>query len=223
MWRSLYVLACLALLLAACAVEPPPAPTRVPTLTPPADAAGAKVVYVHLLASADTAGKVSVGRSAHVVLLSWPVIYRVDSRSSSMGPWSPSGVSQMQVCVSFDRPCTLSGSWVPFTPSPSATYAGSAELGIDEPVDWVGPRTLWMAAQFRDVAGKIVQAVADAGQQPGDVAQVSAQIVGVWDAQTPVSALPPSAQTSIAATQVSHPVSGSVIIEWGRCCIGAVR
>jgi hypothetical protein len=139
-----------------------------------------------------------------------------------MGIWPPPNVSEMQTCVSLDTPCSLSGYWVPFIPASSAAYTGAAEQQINLQVDWVGPRALYVAAQYRDDSGTIIPVVVEDGKNPSDVAQVSTQVFGVWDKATPIAALPSSVQTAVAATQVAFPVSGAVTLEGGRCCIGGV-
>jgi hypothetical protein len=46
------------------------------------------------------------------------------------------------------------------------------------------------------------------------------QITGVHDTRTPLAALPSPVLTAMAATRMAFPVSGSVVIEGGRCCAG---
>ena len=173
-------------------------------------------VMVHEDTSAKEVAQVSIGTSAKVVVRFDPTSFRVLRRDdgfvygTSSSLWDPHTVAEMRVCVSLDDPCQLTGEWIPF--------ASDQEFAVD--VAWVGPRTCWVVAQFRDATGTVIPSVWGSYQDPEPYAQDSIEIVGILDEATPITAHPPMVQTAVAATRAAFPVRGSVEIEGGRCCVG---
>jgi hypothetical protein len=131
----------------------------------------------------------------------------------------------MQVCFSLDAPCRLSGSWVPFTLSPTSAYlSGSARQSHSFLVDWIGPRILYAVAQFRDGQGQSIPSFATtfSSDQPVAISQISIQIDGSWNEATPAADQPAPVQTALAATKIAFPVSGSVVLAGGASATGGV-
>ena len=245
--RALPVLFCLSLV--ACAVGQSnaamaPTETGTSTLTPsaifspvPSHTPGAiftpteevtRVVSIYIYESGDQR-QISTGDFSEVVLVSTPVIYSISRGSdgsvlsTSETPWESHQVSEMQVCFSLDAPCDPGDRWIPFELSPDAGLFGEASIQkFKIQVDWVGPRTLWVIARFRDTNGNLVASIGEDSQTPQVTSQASIQITGVWDKATPIGVQPPTVQTAIAATQIAYPVTGSVLIEEGRCCMGGI-
>jgi hypothetical protein len=188
-----------------------------PPITSPAETQSVGLHLVQLRLSPFSGGQVNARGSATITLVADPVIVSPligkngESLGTSSQPWQSNDILEMDVCMSWDDPCSPSGTWTPFVQRQEFTFA----------VDWLGERTFWVGARFRDAAGDAVPASGDGGE-PQPQAQVSTQVEGIWDIATPLEALPPPVQTGIAATQSAYPVVGSVSWEGGRCCAGGV-
>jgi hypothetical protein len=90
-------------------------------------------------------------------------------------------------------------------------------------VDWIGPRQLFAAAEYRDDQGNAVLSIGGTSyEEPQPTSQTTYTIIGYWDESAPIESLPVPVQTSVAATQSAYPVNGSVAWEGGRCCAGGV-
>ena len=154
--------------------------------------------------------EVTVGKTARVIAYLDPTIIGRGSNGGAYYRGLPSSTAEtMQLCASLDRPCPLTGQWMPFT--------NRREFTI--PVEWLGPREFWVTAQFRDATGIIIPSYSSTYDREGNAASI--KIIGVLDEQTPVTVLPTQVQTAIAATRVAFPVTGSVVIAaGGHCCIG---
>jgi hypothetical protein len=193
-------------------------------VTPPAAATAEKSVNavsvrIHEETSAKDSTQVRTGTPASVVARFEPVQFRLLRRSdgsisgTNSSPWDPHTVAEMQVCTSLDDPCELTGEWV--------SFASDQEYAVD--VDWVGPRSFWVVAQFRDAAGTLIPSVGKSYQGPEDRVQDSIELIGVPDKAIPLPAQPPVVQTAVVATHEAFPVRGSVEIEGGQCCVGGTE
>ena len=197
----------------------PPAAVTPPVAVTAEKGVNAVSVRIHEETSAKASTQVRTGTPASVVAHFEPVSFRVLRESdgsiqgTSSSPWDPHTVAEMQVCVSLDDPCELTDEWVPF--------ASDQEFTLD--VDWVGPRSFWVVAQFRDAAGTLIPSVGDSYRGPEERVQDSIELVGVPDETTPLTAQPPAVQTAVVATRQAFPVRGSVEIEGGRCCAGGTE
>lgn len=217
------------------------APTEIPTLPPPAaltdtptpgatlaPTAAITPIVTSFIYEADSLKQVNVGAVAHVVLVAEPALYSVvlddigGIVSSSQTPWPDHNVAEMQVCFSLGTPCTPADQWQPFVTSTEAGIfgQGAAVQEFDVQVNWVGPQAVWATLRFRDAAGNPILAMSSQEHTPQPLSQAKLEVVGVWAEATPITALPPPAQTAIAATQVAYPVHGTVVIEGGICCMG---
>ncbi len=210
-------------IVAGCGGPPSPTPTPlllatftptaiVPTidladLTSTPEAQGQPSVFVLAYPDGD---KAIVGGSLSFNLSFEPVIFQALEGGTSQTLWESPTVAEAQYCFAPDAPCELGGQWVPF--------AGDQQFAV--PVIWLGPRTYWFKAQFRDSAGNIVPAITSDSVAPQETAETSIEIVSVIEAGTPIHALPEQVQTAVAATQAAFPVSGSVKIEGSPCCVG---
>ena len=205
----------------------PSTPTITVTDTPspiPAETQeqGSYAVFLNVYerSSASYSIPISIGGQAVIVVSAEPVYYAVKRKAdgsileTSRRPWEEHTLAEMRLCLQWGEPCLPEGEWQPYSPTQEHTFM----------VDWAGPRTLWAVAQFRDAAGAVVPSVSGSasGKEPGEASQVSLEIVGVWDEATPVEALPPPVRTAITSTKAAYPVTGSVVWEEGRCCIGGL-
>ena len=210
-----------------------PAPATTPTVarpvsgqtTRPAQADIAPTKAVQFFAYRPEGGnRALAGQVVTLVIVAKPVIYSAQGTGTSMKNWEGHTVAHMQYCVSPDTPCKLQGAqgaWEPFTSTrASASDSSQVELEAQVKVDWIGARTLWVMAQFRDAQGNIVPAVSGSERGAVAVAQYSLLIEGTLDPAIPLTAQPSAIRTAVAATSTAYPVTGSVVIEDGRCCIG---
>ncbi len=189
-----------------------------PSLTPSSDAnqspSGEKAygVAVHILTGSQNP---TPGTQLAVILRMDPVIQVVERRAdgtvSTTGylPWTDHQVAQMQYCVTAGNPCEPSGQWAAFT--------GQVDAAVG--ITWLGPRKLWAVARFRDQAGNPVLGI-DENQRTGALARDALNLIASVNPATPEAAQPPFVKTLVAATSVSFPVTGSVKIADGRCCLG---
>ncbi|MDY6874835.1 MAG: hypothetical protein SWK90_01330 [Chloroflexota bacterium] len=163
--------------------------------------------------------QISIGKPASVVAHFKPVVFHWSRRSdgyigdTGWSSWDSHTVAEMQMCVSLDEPCQLTGKWLPFS--------SNQEFTVD--VDWIGPRSFWVVAQFRDADGRVIPSVGESRQEPEDHIQDEVEIIGTLDEATPITAQPPAVQTAVATTREAFPVRGSVEIEDGICCVGGTE
>jgi len=178
----------------------------------------------------------NLGQDVELVLESVPVGREVildgsgQVTGTSTSPWVDHPVTEMRVCVSTELPCTPKTDWIPFTASPDSAFAGGSRLSVSIPVDWIGPKTVYLAAEFRGVQGQPIPAAGfdsdNKAPSTGPV-RITFMLTGVRDRNVPVDGMPFPAQTSLAVTQaametaaVTFPVTGSVQIEGGRSAVG---
>lgn len=130
---------------------------------------------------------------------------------TSLTRWENARITEMQFCIETKRPCVPTGEWIPFQ--------GEWQTTID--VEWLGERTYWLGAQFRDASGKIIRGYNPANP-PTQLESGATNIVihSTMDARTPMAAQPAFVQTAIAATRVAYPVTGSLVLQNGMCCAG---
>lgn len=126
--------------------------------------------------------------------------------------WKDHPVREMQFCLSLGKACETPGKWDPFQPSASQSYA----------VDWVGPRTYYIVATFRNANGTVINSVHSGYGYASakDITRYQNTINGVINTATPLAQQPPFVRTAVAATQRAYPVTGSVQIEGGRSAAG---
>jgi hypothetical protein len=133
--------------------------------------------------------------------------------STNWSPWRDHPVSEMRVCFAAGQACVPAGPWQAFQDEASFTL----------PVDWLGQKTFFLAAEFRAANGGSIPAAGMDSLQPQAVAQVQLDTLARADPNPPAGQTPnPQVQTAQAATRSAFPVSGSVLIEEGRCCAGGV-
>jgi hypothetical protein len=234
---SLLVL--LLLIFAACAPLSPPVPgsltpnlppqgatpTRWPTATPPpvgptpvtiTEIDRVISVALRVRGSAKTTPEVEVGTTAVLELAFEPQIQAITRRadgsrlSTSLQPWENAPVAQMRFCLGQGASCVPPDQWQPF----------QALSTREVPVDWLGPRAFRLWAEFRDAQGQVVPAVQDYNLSPQGQAETVRTLLGIVNPATPPEKLPSPVLTALAATRTAFPVSGSVLIEGGRCCAG---
>jgi hypothetical protein len=210
------------LLLAACST---PEISSVRTSTPPQSLSSTdtpssgqpaqKVVEVSLIETSSYSAQadITAGGTAHLRLSLEPVLLTISPASVSTRAWAGANLKDMQVCFGLDQPCSLDGqAWKPF----------QAGTETDYPVEWLGSRTVYTVVQVRDSSGAIVPTFLRYGNSTEPQAQASYAIVGHIDSSIPTGSQPAYVQTAIAATQAAFPLTGSVIIQDGRCCVGGV-
>jgi hypothetical protein len=120
------------------------------------------------------------------------------------------------ICFAVDAPCELSGTWLPVVRGSDSTLRARLD------VDWIGDRTVWIAARFRDSTGQPILASLGHSNTLVEVVQASAVVKAVLDETTPIEHLPPSVQDEAAAVRAAYPVTGSVLIENGASMVGGV-
>lgn len=199
-----------------------PTPTRPPTLQPdptlPPETFNAVNLRFGVRGSASTVPEVEAGKIMVVEMdfepVSLTVTRRADGSAASIGtrPGADIKIAQMRFCLGNGPACSGPGAWRPFEPS----YA--TEINVD----WLGPRPLFLEAEFRDVNGKPIPVFHSSFREPRPVAQVTLNVSGRILPNTPLDKLPSPVLTAAAATQMAFPVTGSVLIENGRCCAGGV-
>lgn len=198
--------------------------TTPPSPVPPTPAAsiqeGTPIVHLHVReqTSFKDSATLEVGDTVVFIVRAEPVIYstKLDSDGRVLGTsqesWRDHNLTEMQLCLAWDEPCQLGEAWSPFVEQQEYEYM----------VDWMGARTLWVRARFRDATGDIVPTLSGSHPEIQPVAQISYQLVGIWNQATPVDALSPPVQTGVAATITTYPLQGSVEWEGGGCCVGGV-
>ncbi len=183
-------------------------------------------------------GRPNLDQMVELELQSVPILRIVNwsSDGHAMGgmisPWTDSPVMEMRYCVSVDQPCQLDATWQPFTVSERSSFVGGSRQTFPVVVDWIGVRTIWLVAEFRDAQGQPVLSAAydeHNPQPPQAQAQVPFELIGMRDESIPVDKLSGAVQTSLAITEVAHqanlavfPVIGSVLIEGGRGATGGI-
>lgn len=225
--RKTYVtLACLIAFTLACSFLTPPVATlpaplpvspEVPvTLTP---VPRTNVVNIHLSEVSTTDSNPAIAAGTTATLEAWfePAVYipvvNPDGSVSGviMVPWESHDIAEMRFCFSASGPCQPEGDWLP--------YAAKQQFPI--PVDWLGPREFWLAAEFRDSSGNPIPSIDYRSWQPPQaVTQTFTQITGVWDEATPIGNQPATVQTAVAATLAAYPVTGSVVLAGGNSAAG---
>ncbi len=210
-------------MLAACAApvpSSPPSPTPLPAQAMIKDKPISAVeVSLGLKDSASNSPEVSAGSTAHFVLQLAPSLVTVQRRQDgsldfvSWEIWKDSPAIQMRTCFSATGPCSLSDAWVPF----------QSQVSFDVAVDWLGAKTFYASTEFRTSTGEVIQA-GELGQDKVSPSYfVSMTVTGVFPAAPGGSPMPPAVLTAQAATQAASPLTGSIVIEDGRCCAGGVE
>jgi len=223
--KTAYAIIILSLLtLAACAPagtipEPPPSPTpgaaAASTATPAATSTPQKVVEVSLSDTSGSSARVEVpaGDTAHLRLSLEPALLTISPGMVSEQRWEDAALKELRVCFALDAACSLDSlPWAPYQAVTETSY----------PVDWLGPRPVWVALEVRDADGNTVPAYVRYSNAVTAQAQASLEITGVVDASLPPEKQPVFVQTAIAATQAAFPLSGSVKIQGSPCCVGGV-
>jgi hypothetical protein len=206
----------LAFWLAACTLPAriKPTSTAMPSATPEVQ----RVVTVALgvRGSAQFSPEVTAGNTIVVEASFTPVVQAITRRadgnveSSSSTPWEDAPLAQMRICLSVEpQPCEL-GEWQPFQPQYSQEIH----------VDWLGPRQFNSKVEFADAAGQPIPSVRAYYYDAQPQTSLSMTVLASIDPGTPLAQLPAPVQTAVAATQTAYPVTGSVVIEEGRCCAG---
>ncbi len=191
------------------------APRSTPTSAPdqPISMIG---VALHQSGSASTRPEVEAGAMITIVLDFRPSIVTVARDAdgkvlyTSWQPWENHTVKEMRVCFSIQSPCQPEGSWEPYVNSST----------FDLPVDWLGPQDVHAAVQFRDAQEKTIPAGDTSTAQPVELYQAVLSIISRANPSVAVETLSPAVQTAQAATQTAFPVTGSVLLQDGRCCAG---
>ena len=200
-------------------------PTRWPTATPmPVNLTPSPTPEINQVVSVSlrVRGSVKVipeleaGTTAVLEITFEPVIQKITRRpdgsvlSSSTAAWADAPVAQVRFCLEQGAPCSPLEEWQPF----------QAQRTSDLKVEWLGPRSYTLRAEFRDAQGQVIPSIRSTDTNPQGQTETTLTILGVVNPATPLEKLPPPVLTALAATRTAFPVSGSVLIEGGRCCAG---
>lgn len=176
-------------------------------------------VTFHIRDSAKVFPEVDAGSSFILEMQAEPVILSVVRRadgsvySVSTQPWVNAAVRQMRLCISQDLPCAAGrGGLQPF----ESNYVTEVSA------NWLGPRFFILTAEFFDAAGNPLPSVRSGDADPRPLTESTLQVTSVLNPSVPLEKLPSPILTAAAATQMAFPVTGSVLIESGRCCAGGV-
>lgn len=126
--------------------------------------------------------------------------------------WTDHPVKRMRYCVALDEPCTEPGEMKPF----------ELEAAIPLKLEWLGERKVYLMVEILDRDGNPV-AVTDGWNLNAKTSGllVMKQIVRTaLNPATPLETLPSPILTTVAATRMAFPVTGSVKIEGSPCCQG---
>ncbi len=173
----------------------------------------------HIRNSAKVSPEVDAGSSFVLEMQAEPVILSVVRRadgsvySVSTQPWANPPVRQMRLCISQDLPCAAGrGGLQPF----------ESNYGSEVNVNWLGPRSFILTAEFFDAAGSPLPSVRSGDADPRPLTESTLQVTSVLNPAVPLEKLPSPILTAAAATRMAFPLTGSVLIEGGRCCAGGV-
>ena len=147
-----------------------PRPTDTPAPTAVKGDVNVVAIYISEASTNASQAEVKARHQAAINIRLAPAIYRREEGVVSLQPIASHDVTEMRICTGWGEPCTLEEGWAPFVP----------EQTFETTVDWLGSRSLWVAAQFRDAQGDIVPAVGSS-EAPESVAQHYCSIVGVLD------------------------------------------
>ena len=198
----------------------PPADTPLPYSSPdPAEGTPMVAVSLHVDGDPSTRPELINNTEIQVVAEFDPVIVNVllkeDGSLLSTGwqPWQDHPVTEMRTCLSAEGECQPQGEWQPYTSQVIEVVA----------VTWLGEREIFLAAEFRDASGVIIPAgsLADLAEQPGMVGRATLQTIAYANPDEVAGQTPsPQVLTAIARTKAAFPVTGSLLLEDGRCCAG---
>jgi hypothetical protein len=205
-------------LLPACIMPAPIARTVTPVIAQPLEMIA---VSMYVENDASSLPELKAGSTAVVLLDFQPSLVQVQRDengkvlSTSWLPWDDHPAAEMRTCFSMLAPCQPGGDWLPYV----------SRLSFQVPVDWLGTREAHAAVQFRDRDGSPVQAgspdtVGSSAAQPDGPHALTLSMISRQDLDLSVETLSPSLQTALAVTQAAFPVTGSILIEDGRCCAG---
>lgn len=128
---------------------------------------------------------------------------------SSRKPDPNPRVREMRVCFRYTITCRPQEAWIPFQTKYSQTF----------PVDWIGKRRLYYFVELRDADGNLIAGL-DEVLNPQNPQPPPLSLESVLDTRTPFASQPAFVQTATQATRVAFPVTGSLVLENGRCCAG---
>jgi hypothetical protein len=185
------------------------APTEIATDTP--------VIRVSLALrdSSRAAPEVEAGSTQTLQARFEPLLQTITRRadgsvsSVSTKPWPNPGVRRMRLCLAVEIGCPAPGELRPFESSYTSEFT----------VDWLGPRYFNLETEFLDENGAPVLAVNSETSEPRTRLVTLLTVTGILGT-TPLEKLPGPVLTAAAGTRAAFPVSGSVLIEGGRCCAG---
>ncbi len=202
---------------AACTPLSPPAPgSPTPTRRPTPEINKVVSVSLRVHDSAKVAPELEVGTTA---VLEWtyePVIQTISRGpdgsvlSTSTVSWADAAVAQVRSCLGQGEHCTPPEEWQPFR----------AQSTSQVKVDWLGPRAFRLWTEFRDAQGQVIPSIQNYADSPQGQNETTLTLLGTVNPATPLEKLPSPVLTALAATRTAFPVSGSVLIEGGRCCAG---
>jgi hypothetical protein len=212
------------LLVSACSALPETSPTLLPTSTPsaPTPIEPAPEVYrvirvsLRVIGAVQSAPELESGTRAVLQAGFEPELLTLSRSaaggiaSAGMQPWEGAFIRQMRVCFQLAGEVCDPAAWQPF----------QTALMREIQVDWLGPRELNLFAEFQGEDGANIPAVVSYIDEPQTAVQKTLTLTGILLPGTALGGLPAPVQTSAAATRTAAPVSGSVVIEGGRCCAG---
>ena len=162
--------------------------------------------------------EVEAGSTIVLEMRAEPVIQSIVRRddgtiySVSTQPWPDAPVRQMRLCLSQDVPCSGPGEMRPF----ETRYATEVK------VDWLGPRRFNQTTEFFDANGAPLTSERNDASEPHLLTESTLLISSVLNPAIPLEKLPAPILTAAAATRSAFPLTGSVLIEGGRCCAGGI-
>lgn len=234
--RQLLAFLLITILLSACTAQPTPekvqtaAVSSTPRQTPsqtampvptqlPSTSVGLVRIAVTIGRSTSSAPELDAGTAVELRLDFEPSVVQIFyNAGKEMGttttPWKDHPVREMQACLTLNKPCELTGRWEPL----------KEYISLPVNLDWIGQRTYYFTATFRDANGTVVNSVHSGYtyDKAKGITKYENIITSRVNTLTPIAQQPPFVRTAVAATQKAFPVTGSVTIAGGNAIVGGV-
>jgi hypothetical protein len=194
----------------------PTSPPGTPTVTPTPEVYHVVAVTLNVHGSTLALPEVDAGATAVIDLAFNPVVLSIMRRSDgtatsfSTAAWQNAQIGQFRYCFAAGTGCQPPKDWQAFQPTVSTKVQ----------VDWLGQRPFFLWAEFRDPTGNIILSTSKDSPLPKAQTTSGLIMISKFNTATPLAKLPPPVMTALAGTRMAFPLTGSVLVNEGRCCAG---